>query len=141
MEDILEIEAKLVIGETVYYHGGIPCGSLNWYDRDTSQKIDLNGRINKVIDTGYSFDWECATSISKIREDIDEMEKRGITHINIELSQYYLDCYSISMKAEIHRLETDEEYEERTICEAYKLKTNEARELAEYERLKKKFGI
>lgn len=45
------------------------------------------------------------------------------------------------MKAEIHRLETDEEYEERTMCEDYKLKTNEARELAEYERLKKKFGI
>ena len=41
----------------------------------------------------------------------------------------------------LHRLETYEEYEERTICEAYKLKTNEARELAEYERLKKKFGI
>ena len=98
-------------------------------------------KINKIIDTGYSFDWEYSPSISKIREDIDEMEKRGITHINIELSELYPYCYSISMKAEIHRLETDEEYEERTMCEAYKLKTNEARELAEYERLKKKFGI
>lgn len=96
-------------------------------------------KINKVIDTGYSFDWECATSISKIREDIDEMEKLGITHINIELSEYYGNPY-LSMKAEIHRLETDEEYEERTMCESYKLKANEARELAEYERLKKKFG-
>lgn len=98
-------------------------------------------KINKVIDTGYSFDWEYSPSISKIREDIDEMEKRGITHINIELYELYPYCYSISMKAEIHRLETDGEYEERTMCEAYKLKTNEARELAEYERLKKKFGI
>lgn len=96
-------------------------------------------KIHKVIDTGYSFDWEYSVPISKIREDIDDMEKRGITHINIELSENY-GSYSISMKAEIHRLETDEEYEERTMCEAYKLKTNEARELAEYERLKKKFG-
>ena len=98
-------------------------------------------KILKIVDAGYYVDWEYAVPISKIREDIDEMEKRGITHINIELSEYYPYCYSISMKAEIHRLETDEEYEERTMCEAYKLKTNEARELAEYERLKKKFGI
>lgn len=97
-------------------------------------------KIIKTVDTGYYFDWEYAIPISKIREDIDEMEKRGVTHVNIELSQYYTDCYSISMRAEIHRLETDEEYEERIMCEAYKLKTNEARELAEYERLKKKFG-
>ena len=98
-------------------------------------------KINRVIDTGYSFDWGYSPSISKIREDIDEMEKRGITHINIELSRYCTDCYSISMRAEIHRLETDEEYEERIMSENSKLKANEARELAEYERLKKKFGI
>lgn len=97
-------------------------------------------RIHKIVDTGYYFDWEYAVPISKIREDIDEMEKRGVTHVNIELFDQY-GGNGISMKAEIHRLETDEEYEERTMCEAYKLKTNEARELAEYERLKKKFGI
>jgi hypothetical protein len=97
-------------------------------------------KINKVVDTGYSFDWEYGVPISKIREDLDSMEIQGITHINIELSEYY-GSYSISMKAEIHRLETDEEYEERTMCEAYKLKTIETRELAEYERLKKKFSV
>ena len=42
---------------------------------------DIMVKINKVIDTGYSFDWEYSPSISKIREDIDEMEKRGITQI------------------------------------------------------------
>ena len=67
--------------------------------------------------------------------------KNEVLHIStLSYLSYTLNCYGISMKAEIHRLETDEEYEERTICEAYKLKTNEARELAEYERLKKKFG-
>lgn len=97
-------------------------------------------RITKVDKVDYYVDWKYGVPISIIKEDIIKLEELGTTHINIDMVDNYGDQY-IEIKAEIHRLETDEEYEERTIREAYKLKTNEARELAEYERLKKKFGI
>ena len=68
--------------------------------------------------------------------------KNEVLHIStLSYLSYTLNCYGISMKAETHRLETDEEYTSRIEADKNKLKTNEARELAEYERLKKKFGI
>ena len=95
-------------------------------------------KITKVEKVDNCLEWTYGVPLSQIKDDIEKLEKKGITHINIELSDYY-GSQCISIETEIQRLETDEEFEERNNIEKKKLKIIEARELAEFERLKKKF--
>jgi hypothetical protein len=95
-------------------------------------------KITKVEKIDNCLEWTWGVPLSQIKDDIEKLEKQGITHINIEISDNYGSQY-ISIETEIQRLETDEEFEERVNIEKAKLKIIEARELAEFERLKKKF--
>ena len=95
-------------------------------------------KITKVEKVDNCLEWTYGVPLSQIKDDIEKLEKQGITHINIEIVDYYENQH-ISIETEIQRLETDEEFEERSNKENAKLKIIEARELAEFERLKKKF--
>lgn len=95
-------------------------------------------KITKVEKVNNCLEWTYGVPLSQIKEDIDKLEKQGITHINIEIADNYESQY-ISIETEIQRLETDGEFDERVNIEKKKLKIIEARELAEFERLKKKF--
>lgn len=100
------------------------------------KKITKVEKIDKCL--GWTFGWTHGVPLSKIKEDIEKLEKQGITHINIKLADYRGN-QCISIETEIQRLETDEEFEERCNIEKAKWKKIEDRELAEFERLKKKF--
>lgn len=76
--------------------------------------------------------WTYGVKISKIREDLDRLEKLGATDINIEYGEMWDTSYC-DITAVEQRLETDEECQERTNkLNKYK-KQDEARELEEYE--------
>ena len=60
----------------------------------------------------FNFNWEYGVSIKQIREDLDELEKLGVTRIDIETYEEYGDSY-ISIEAVSNRKETDLEQQER----------------------------
>jgi len=57
-------------------------------------------------------DWGYSIEISRLREDLAEIEKLGATHINIESSVFY-DCAELTIEAISERIETDEEFDYR----------------------------
>jgi len=57
-------------------------------------------------------DWGYSIEISRLREDLAEIEKLGATHINIEASVFY-DCAELTIEAISERIETDEEFDYR----------------------------
>ena len=73
-------------------------------------------KITKVEKVDNCLEWTYGVPLSQIKEDIEKLEKQGITHINIELADYYGN-QCISIETEIQRLETDEEIEERSNIE------------------------
>tara|TARA_R110002012_G_C11216441_1_gene561992 strand:- start:76 stop:378 length:303 start_codon:yes stop_codon:yes gene_type:complete len=72
----------------------------------------MSKKIEKEFKIEYDFDWEWGISIEDIRKDLDELEKLGATHINLE-SQESWGCASLDQKAVCTRMETDEEFKER----------------------------
>jgi hypothetical protein len=63
--------------------------------------------VRLEIDYGFH-DWKYNVEINKIREDLDKLEKLGVTHI--EITEW---DDSVSIVAVQERLETDEEYKKR----------------------------
>jgi hypothetical protein len=61
----------------------------------------------------FDFEWEYGVEISKIREDLDALEKLGATRVDIVADANY-DCACISFQGYVEREETDEEYLKRT---------------------------
>lgn len=94
----------------------------------------------KKIYVDFNFNWDCGIEISKLRADLDELEKLGATHIDMEANINW-DCPELNIKAKYERLETDQEFEERV----NKIKQQEVIrkhiELNELDRLKKKYEI
>ena len=60
----------------------------------------------------FNFNWEYGVSIKQIREDLDELEKLGVTRIDIQTYEKYGDSY-INIEAFSNREETDLEQQER----------------------------
>ena len=87
----------------------------------------------------FSFDWTYGVEISKIREDLDALEKLGATRIDIETSSFY-DSLSVDIKAYVSREETDEEYKRRLEKETQRQNEIKLRELEMLERLKNKYN-
>lgn len=69
-------------------------------------------KIRRQFKVDYSLDWEFEVEISKIRKDLDEIEKLGATHVLIEANVFY-DCAQIEIEAVSDRFETEEECRER----------------------------
>jgi hypothetical protein len=66
----------------------------------------------KHIDIPYSLEWMYNGEISKIKKDIEELEKLGATHVDITTHYEYGDTF-IEINACIKRLENDKEFTER----------------------------
>lgn len=86
----------------------------------------------------YQLDWAYGVEISKIKQDISELEKLGATHIEIEPCPNY-DSASVSIDAFVERIETDEEFEDRLMQYNLKKEQERERELAQLKQLKAKY--
>tara|TARA_R110000782_G_scaffold249370_2_gene336503 strand:- start:324 stop:623 length:300 start_codon:yes stop_codon:yes gene_type:complete len=93
------------------------------------------GKINKAIIVDYNFYWNGFVSISKLRSDIDELEKMGATRIDIEVNESY-GSYCLEIEASYIRIETDEEYEIRINISQRRKEKFKEKELSELKRLK-----
>lgn len=95
-------------------------------------------KIEREFDVNYNLDWLYGVDITTIRKDLDELEKLGATHVNIEHGLSYGDSYC-NIEAVTIRLETDEEFKIR--CDEYTVLQERQRnhELAQLEALKKKY--
>jgi hypothetical protein len=87
----------------------------------------------------YSLDWTYRVEISKIRADLDAVERLGATHIEIEHGVRY-DCSYVEIDAISNRIETDEEYKARIDRITKRQEEIKRRELEQLEKLKSKYG-
>ena len=89
------------------------------------------------IELEFVLDWAYeVVPISKIRADLDEVERIGATHISMD----YSTCYELMMILPVcKRLETDQESMDRANDEKLRATAMEIKELAELERLKEKY--
>ena len=62
----------------------------------------------KRFEVNYGLNWLDGVEISKIKADIEELEKLGATYVEIDIAYSYGDTY-IEIIATSKRLETDEE--------------------------------
>lgn len=86
---------------------------------------------------GYNFDWSDTNSIESIREDLDNLEKKGATHVEIEVYEHSLYCQAYSER----RLETDTEQAERLRMEQERAERQKERDLKQYEIIKSKYNL
>jgi hypothetical protein len=95
-------------------------------------KVKLKVEVNNCLC------WTSGVTISQLKDDIEELEKRGIDYVDISIYTYYDDT-SIDIKTYQTREETDEEYNKRIAQQ----KANEERtreyELKQLEKLKAKY--
>ena len=97
------------------------------------EKIVRNFKID------YTLDWTYGVEISKIRADLDAIEKLGATHVEIEHGVSY-DCSYVEIDAIATRLETDEECMQRINEMNARQEELKRRELAQLESLKRKYN-
>jgi hypothetical protein len=83
-------------------------------------------------------DWTYGIAISKLREDLDALEKLGATDVDIETHDSW-GYPSIYIKAFQRRLETDEEFQQRVNDETANETQQRARELETLRILKEKY--
>lgn len=95
-------------------------------------------KIIRSFKVDFNLDWTYGVELSKLKEDINELEKLGVTDIEIQ-SEDDFGGSTVSVRAFINRLETDEEFNERI----YKTKNIkdaiEKRELKQLAKLKLKY--
>lgn len=88
----------------------------------------------------FSFDWSGENEISKLKNEIEELENLGVTHISIDVE----DSDEVVFKAMAPRLETDAECEQRTSLEIRQKKIKEnikKMEIEQYNRIKEKYNL
>lgn len=94
----------------------------------------------RQFEVSYQLDWDYGVEIGQIRKDLDELEKLGATHIEIEASVYF-DSARLEIKAISERLETDEEFEQRKKVNEIRQEEIRQNELKQLEQLKSKYGL
>lgn len=87
----------------------------------------------------YSLEWMGVIEIIKIRQDLDEIEKLGATHVEIASDIEYDSPYTI-IEAVSERIETDEECLERVQMRNQREEEIQQRELDQLEKLKLKYN-
>lgn len=87
----------------------------------------------------YPLDWTYSVEISKIRQDLDALEKLGATHVEITCDISYDSAYT-TIEAVSERMETDDEFAARIEEIERKRISIEKYELEQLERLKLKYG-
>ncbi len=96
-------------------------------------------KLKKQFKVDYSLEWTYGVEITKLREDLDALEKLGATHVNIDSYESY-GCSYIEIEAKCERFETDQEFENRISEIKRREQVKKNRELAEFEKLKLKYG-
>lgn len=94
----------------------------------------------KKVEVPFRFGWAYGVELKRLREDLDALEKLGVTEIYIDVVESY-DGASIEVKAFAERLETDEEYRARVNAVKRMKQEQRQRELEQLERLKAKYEI
>ncbi len=107
--------------------------------RNLSHKLYKIEKLKKQFKVDYSLDWEYGIEITKLREDLDALEKLGATHIDIEPYNSY-DCAYVEIEAKCERFETDQEFENRVAELKRREQAIKNRELEQLEKLKLKYG-
>jgi hypothetical protein len=87
----------------------------------------------------FDFNWTYGVEIKKLKEDLDMLEKLGVTEIEIEAEEIY-GSTSVKIEAFINRIETDEECKARVDKENQRQEEIKRRELEQLEKLKSKYG-
>jgi len=91
------------------------------------------------FEVNYTLYWSYGVELSRLREDIDAIEKLGATRVDIEIESEYGNDY-ITTKAFALREETDEECIERIQQQAKSAEKFKQMELDQFEKLKLKYG-
>ena len=86
----------------------------------------------------FDFNWTYGVELKKLKSDIEELEKLGVTEVYIETEDYY-GSPSVTIEAFAERIETDDEFKERIRMKEQTKKSFEQMELEQYERLKAKY--
>jgi len=105
----------------------------------TASTFNTMEKLKRTFKVDYYLDWEYGVEISKLREDLDAIEKLGATHVEIDSSISY-DCAYTTIEAISERIETDEEQKERLDKEQRRKDDIERRELEQLNKLKEKYG-
>tara|TARA_R110000850_G_scaffold203282_1_gene329630 strand:- start:184 stop:483 length:300 start_codon:yes stop_codon:yes gene_type:complete len=88
----------------------------------------------------FDFDWADGVEISKIREDLDSLEKLGATHVEIE-SQTNFDYSFSTFDSYVDREETDEECLSRVKDSEVREYVIKQRELEQLKKLQAKYNL
>ena len=88
----------------------------------------------------FDFNWTGGVKIKKLKEDLETLEKLGVTEIEID-AENNLEFPYVTTKAFIDRIETDEEYNARVAKENQRQEDIKRRELEQFEKLKSKYGM
>jgi hypothetical protein len=88
----------------------------------------------------FNFDWTYGVELTKIKKDIEELEKLGVTHLDIEAYESY-GCASIEIEAINERFETDLEVAKRISDQEEMVQIGKQNALAQIERLKREHNI
>jgi hypothetical protein len=87
----------------------------------------------------FDFNWTYGVEIKKLKEDLDALEKMGVTEIEIEAEDNW-GSPSVTIDAYLSRVETDDEYKARIDKENQRQEEIKRRELEQLEKLKSKYG-
>ena len=94
--------------------------------------------IKRAFDIEKGLEWSYGITIKNLREELDRLEAKGATHIEIDAEIRY-DVAYVEINAFALRLETDDERDERLAKSKRREEEKERRELEEFRRLQKKF--
>ena len=96
----------------------------------------------KIIDEiiRHHIGWEYEVPLSLIKEDIEELEKLGVTHLNIEIETHYEDSEIVITPLK-QREETELEMKARIEKEQNEVSVEKQRAIEQIEALKQKFNI
>lgn len=100
------------------------------------------GKEEIDVKIDYELYWDSIgeVKISDLKHDIEELEKRGATHITIDHGIYYESSY-VTIEPICRRLETDEEYAKRLKNQESLNKQRIERELKQLNELRLKYGV
>lgn len=87
----------------------------------------------------FNFNWTYGVEIKKLKQDLEELEKLGVTEIEIEAVDDYGSA-SVTIEAFTNRIETDDEFNLRVNENKKRKQDLKKRELEQLEKLKLKYN-
>ena len=87
----------------------------------------------------FDFNWTYGVEIKKLKEDLDTLEKLGVTEVEIEAEDNWGSPF-VTIEAYINRIETDDECKARIDKENQRQEEIKRRDLEQLEKLKSKYG-